>query len=150
MSVPFRFRLETVLRVRRIEEDRAKEVLAAMTRRVALSAAALRQASAACEALPTVLAPMDSGAFADFRQRAGWLVERASAAREALDDALAEHELARAAAIGARQKVATLERLAERRRREWMDERERAEVRAIDDVVSARSAAQRMEQSRAG
>jgi flagellar export protein FliJ len=144
-SAAFRFRLETVLRVRRVEETRAKEVFAAATREVARRSARARLARSACDALPDVLPAMTADEFEAFRQRAAWLAHAAAAAVTALELAAAEHALAREQMISARQRVEALERLADRRRHEWVDASVRAEALELDNVVAARVAAGRIE-----
>jgi hypothetical protein len=74
----FSFRLAVVLRVRRVEETRAREVLAMTTRQVTRAMAELRRARAECDALPGVLPPMTPEAFEAFRERAGWSSSRHS------------------------------------------------------------------------
>ncbi len=146
----FRFRLATVLRVRRVEETRAREVLAAATREVAYRSARARAARAACDALPDVLPAMSPDDFEAFRQGARWLAERAAGARADLERAALEHTLAREQTIAARQRVEALERLADRRRREWQDATVRAEAIELDNVVTARVASARLEGARQG
>jgi len=143
----FTFRLETVLRVRRVEETRAREVLGATTRQVSRRMAELRRAQASCDALPSVLPPMTPAAFEAFRERARWLAESAARAAEELQQAVVEHALAREEMIAAKRRVSALERLAERRFREWQDEFARAEMVELDDVVNSRTAALRIEAS---
>lgn len=143
----FRFRLATVLRVRRIEETRAREVLAATTREVARRSLEARRARAACDALPSVLPAMAPHEFDAFRQRAGWLAERAAIAAGELQRAVVEHSLAREQMLAARQRLEALERLADRRYREWQDFCVRVEATELDNVVTARAAAARLAES---
>ena len=135
----YAFRLESVLRVRRVEEDRA----------VAALAAARRQLEAAERTLQSTLdrysvVPSASGALplADLlRSRAHQELVAASVVHAGTERLRAEAvvETQRAAWSAAAQRVAALERLDERRRAEHALEAQRQETIEVDDMVVARA-----------
>ena len=136
----FRFRLEQVLRVRRIQEDRARAALLAANR--AAHDAAVRVEASLAE-YRTRSFPEGVQPYAEF-ERALFLLDTAASAvelsRRAHRDALAVVDERRAEWIDARRRVQALERLEERRRAEHELENRRAEDRLVDDLVVARHA----------
>ena len=137
----FRFRLEQVLRVRRVQEDQAKAELLTANHNAHLTARRVEERLAAYEsrALPGGAQPYEAFEHALFML---------DAAAGAVDVARADHRAAldvvderRAAWAGARRRVAALERLEERRRAEHDVEMRRAEDQLVDDLVVARHAA---------
>ena len=130
----YRFRLETVLRVRRLEEETARlELLAANT---SLAGACARRDDAAAHyrLIPIELGSCSTEDLLRTRQRAE-LAAAALAVREvAVDDAARRAEAAREAWMAAVSRVKVLERLDERRREEHRLELERDETRFLDDV----------------
>jgi flagellar protein FliJ len=136
----FRFRLEQVLRVRRLQEDMARAALlhANHEARNAADAVNARIADYAAAARPNGAQTYD--AFNrmqfDLDNAAGAISVARAEYRRALDVV----EQYRAEWAAARQRVAALERLEARRRDEHAIEVRRAEDRLVDDLVVARHA----------
>ncbi len=136
----FRFRLDQVLHVRRVQEDRARAELLTANRDAHLAAARVdeRLADYADRTLP--LGPQTFAAF----ERAVFLLDAGAAsvdtARASHRDAVAVVEARRTDWTDARRKVAALERLEDRRRAEHAVEVQRAEDQLVDDLVVARHA----------
>ena len=136
----FRFRLDQVLHVRRVQEDQAKFSLLSANRdaRIAAERVEDRLAQYAERRMPT-----GPQAYADF-ERAVFLLDSAAgavgAARAVHRDALEVVDVRRVEWTDARRRVAALERLEERRRAEHAIEVQRAEDQLVDDLVVARHA----------
>jgi flagellar export protein FliJ len=136
----FRFRLEQVLRVRTIQEDRARAELLAANR-------AAHEAAAHEEARRVEYdrreRPAGTQPIVDF-ERTMFLLDTAAGAvtvaREAHREALAVVDERRADWTAARRRVAALERLEDRRRAEHALEVRRMEDQLVDDLVVARHA----------
>jgi flagellar biosynthesis chaperone FliJ len=134
----YQFRLETVLRVRRIEEERQLAALAA-ARRAAI--AAERAAVDCLQHYQSLATPGLRVAAPEFVGRRGRLGIAATSVRDAdatharaLDAAAAQRERWSEAA----QRVSSLERLDERDRAEHQIEVRRDEDRTVDDLVTGR------------
>jgi flagellar biosynthesis chaperone FliJ len=136
----FRFRLANVLRVRRIQEDRARAELMVANR--AAHDAAVRVESRMHD-YATRPRPAGEQSMDDF-ERTLFLLDVAAGAvtvaRIAHRDALVVVDERRDEWMVARRKVHALERLEERRRAEYEIEVRRAEDRLVDDLVVARHA----------
>ncbi len=136
----FKFRLDQVLHVRRVQEDQARAALLTANRDAHLAAARVdeRLDDYAGRGLP-----YGPQSFATF-ERAVFLLDAAAASVEAARathrEALAVVELRRAGWTDARRKVAALERLEARRRTEHAIEVQRSEDQLVDDLVVARHA----------
>jgi flagellar export protein FliJ len=136
----FRFRLDQVLHVRRVQEDRARFALLSANREAQLAEAsvAARVAAYADRSMPT-----GPQSFVDF-ERAVFMLESGAAAigvaRVAHREALAVVDTKRVEWTATRRRVAALERLEERRRAEHAIEVQRAEDQLVDDLVVARHA----------
>lgn len=134
----FQFRLGQVLRVRRLQEDQARANLLAANKaaRQAEEMVEYRLAEYATRSIPS--GPQSYDAF----ERALFLLDSAAAgvtlARAAHRDALDVVEERRDEWLGARRRVAALERLEDRRRIEHEIEARRDEDRFVDDLVVAR------------
>ena len=136
----FRFRLEQVLRVRRLQEDMARAAL--MTAHHGARAAA-DVLNARIEDYSRASRPSGAQTYDDFNRTQSHLDNAAgaiTAARGVYSQAVdvvdtRQHEWA-----SARQRVAALERLEARRREEHAIEVRRAEDRLVDDLVVARHA----------
>lgn len=134
----FSFRLEAVLRVRRIQEDQVRARLVAANRDVTLAAAKVVERQARYD---TIERPLGVASH-DELERAWFALDAAAGAvRFAHDEQLAAE--ARAAEIRvewteARRRTEVLERLRERAHEEWVVEVRRAEDRAVDELVVAR------------
>lgn len=140
----YRFPLGQVLRVRRIEEDRAAGELAAA--RLAERAEEERKAArlAACQAVASPPPPAGAGfpggvgGFLAWRDRCDRAGSAAIAAAHAHREAIAQSERSRAGWAAAAMRVSALEHLDDRRRAEHRDAAERAETVAADDLVTSR------------
>jgi flagellar export protein FliJ len=136
----FRFRLDQVLHVRRVQEDRARAELLTANRDAHLAAARVDQRLADYNERTLPLGPQT---FADF-ERAVFLLDAGAAsvetARASHRDAVTVVEARRVDWTDARRKVAALERLEARRRAEHAVEVQRAEDQLVDDLVVARHA----------
>lgn len=139
----YRFRLATVLRVRRMEEEAAKLDLRA-------SNVALRQAVVARDEAEDRYRAFASGGTAVAsaaalhaeRLQAGLLAEQAAAAQRVAMERASAAALAQARWSKAAKRVAVIERLAARRRAEHAAAELRAEIALVDDLVTARYAAE--------
>lgn len=134
----YRFRLDTVLRVRQVEEERARGELALAHRRLAEADAVLEERIEHYGAVPQPTAPLPAVSFLAARDRQEWAarsVVTAGTARIAADTTVAERRSEWAAAAT---RVSALERLDERRRAEHRIEAQRQEGLEVDDMVVAR------------
>lgn len=134
----YRFRLETVLRVRRLQQDEAKGQLLFANSQVAMakavSAARSDKYSEGANAMGILSATT-------FRQLLGMRQATAATLRggeKAVEDAQATADVQRAVWADAARKVKTLERLDERRREEHRVESDRKEAAEVDDLVVSR------------
>jgi flagellar export protein FliJ len=136
----FRFRLEQVLRVRRIQEDMARGALMLANRE---ARAAADQVNARIAEYAAASRPSGAQTYEAFNRMQARLDNAAGAitmARAVYQQALEVVEGRRAEWAAAQQRVAALERLEERRRDEYAIEFRRAEDRLVDDLVVARHA----------
>ena len=134
----FRFRLDSVLRVRRIQEDLARAQLLAANRDVHLATDALRARSDdyAGAPRPAGTQSLDEFTLTMFRlDSAACAVQVANDARE---HAIHHADERRVEWTAASQKVSALERLEERARDEHAVEVRRFEDRLVDDLVVSR------------
>jgi flagellar FliJ protein len=134
----FQFRLATVLRVRRVEEERARGALA-------LANAARRQAETERQraeehlaATPQPAAVVPLAAYRAWRATGELRAERWQTASQQASRAAEAAEERRQAWARAATRVAALERLEARRRDAWRQELFRAEAREVDDLVTSR------------
>jgi flagellar protein FliJ len=136
----FRFRLDQVLHVRRVQEDRARFALLTANRDAHLAAARVEERLADYEQRRIPLGPQP---YAEF-ERAVFLLDSGAAAvgtaRAAHRDALVVVDDRRSEWTDARRRVAALERLEDRRRAEHAVEVQRAEDQLVDDLVVGRHA----------
>ena len=136
----FRFRLDHVLRVRRVQEDVARGALMA-AQRAARDAADL--VNTRIEDYGALTRPNGAQSYEAFNRMQRRLDNAAGAITVARADyrrALELVEARRAEWTAARQRVAALERLETRQREEHAVEVRRAEDRLVDDLVVARHA----------
>ena len=134
----YRFRLEQVLRVRRIEEEQAKASLVAANRHVTETEALL---NAKIERYASITNPVGTRSVNDFlTARAGHEAAAAAvvSAGAALDDARRGAEDARHGWMLAASRVTALENLHARRRAEHAAEAEHEAAMEIDDLVTSR------------
>lgn len=146
----FRFRLEGVLRVRRAQESEARTALAAanahLRQKLEIRDGAhvhYRQVAGRPRPECTV------AALASERLDAALAADRLDAAARAVTRAAGEAALTQVSWTQAARRVSVLERLEERRRVEHADEESRAEVRAVDDLVTSRWVSERAERAAA-
>jgi len=134
----YRFRLESVLRVRRLQEDVARAALAEATTAVAAAGAAQARAAEWLDGLRAEPAPDSAPAWEAARVVQLAAAEELAARGDELDGARAEQRSRRAVLAEARTRVRALERLDERRRAEHEREVARQDERAADDLVTSR------------
>lgn len=135
----YRFPLETVLRVRRIEEDRVKAELLAANRAVTSAHQSVDRRAAHLDAVP----PAPGGTAATFMRGRAHQMQAAASLGHARGVLVARQQVAaerRDEWSGARSRVASLERLDDRMRDEHAIEANREDQRLVDDLVSARFA----------
>jgi flagellar export protein FliJ len=136
----FRFRLDQVLRVRRIQEERAQAALLLANRGARDAAARVEAALAEYE---TRSFPEGVQPYEEF-ERALFLLDTAAStvelSRRAHRDALLVVDERRREWMDARRRVQALERLEDRRRAEHELDNRRAEDRLVDDMIVARHA----------
>lgn len=134
----FAFRLESVLRVRRIQEDQARARLLAANREVQLAVAAVAERQRRYDTLDRPHGTLSR----DVVERAWFSLDAAAGAVQFAFGAQIEAEtraaMAREAWTEARRRTQTIERLRERAHEEWLVEVRRDENRAVDDLVVAR------------
>lgn len=136
----YRFSLEPVLRARRAQEEVARQSLAAANHHLRR---ARSRREAALEAYRTVTSsalrgPGDRDAFLDDRSRQLRLAEALEEASKLVVQCENEAASRHSAWVLAGQRVASLERLDERRRSEWSYSEAKAEMASVDDIVNAR------------
>ena len=134
----YSFRLDTVLRVRRIQEEQARYALLEANRAVLRAAEDLHLRREVLEARTALPAATEHATFIAQREQADRLAAavRTAAGREieALDVQREKRD-----AWGERaQRVASIERLDERAREEYRIEANRDEMKLIDDLVTSR------------
>ena len=133
----YRFALETVLRVRRIQEEAAGLALTSANRELERAKLAYRTALARYEDLHVEAGQLDLESFhrdrAHCETRAAAVAVASRAVAAASGVVTARHSEWSVAA----QRVAALENLDERRRAEWQVEEQRAEMAAIDESAIA-------------
>ena len=136
----YKFRLDTVLRVRRVEEDRAIAALADARRKLEAAEQALQDTLDRYSTVPAASGPMT--VIDLLRARAHQELVAASVVHAGTERLRAEAvvDVQRDAWSAAAQRVAALERLDERRREEHALEAQRQETIEVDDMVVARAA----------
>jgi flagellar biosynthesis chaperone FliJ len=140
----FQFRLATVLRVRRLQEEQAK---GALLHANAQARTAAHRVTTAVDAYASTERPQGSQSYADF-ERSRFRFERAAesvgVARAGHRDALEVVEIRRDEWSDAHKRVAVLERLEARRREEHDADFRRREERLVEDLVATRHARGRL------
>jgi flagellar FliJ protein len=134
----YRFRLESVLRVRRAEEELARQELARANARLRAAMEAFRRESERYGALESAPGALDPTGFRQARAYAELAAATVDAARQVMDAAAEEAAGRYVAWSEAATLVAALERIDDRRRAEHREEALRAEVAEADDMTSAR------------
>ncbi len=136
----YRFSLDSVLRARRAQEEAARQSLAEANHRLRRSRA---RHEAALDAYRIVASspsrgPGDRDLFLDDRSRELRLAEAVEQAATIVAECEVQTAACYSAWVLAGQRVASLERLDERRRSEWQYAQATAEASLIDDIVNSR------------
>jgi flagellar export protein FliJ len=134
----FKFRLESVQKVRRLQEEQARVRLMEANLEARQSAALVESRLHAYLASPRPSAPMNYEAFEQERFKLEALATAVEAARIAHREALDVVDGRRVEWLEAKQRLSALDRLEERRKEEHAIDLRRAEDRLIDDLVVAR------------
>jgi flagellar export protein FliJ len=134
----YRFRLESVLRVRRLQEDVARAELARATAIVAAAQQALLIGRDQLRRLAAEPCPPDPAAWEAQRRILLSAADEIEVLVSGVALAVAERESRQAALAGARTRVRALERLDERRRAEHELEAGRQAEKVVDDLVTTR------------
>ena len=138
----YRFRLESVLRVRQLQERAAAQRLAVAVRDLQRARAELAHARRCLADLPAPSGRLAGGDVEWVHAQSGRMSERV---RRSADEAEAAEAAARQATETwgtARQRTATLERLDERHLALWRAELDRSEAVALDDLATGRGRAE--------
>ncbi len=134
----YRFRLESVLRVRRIQEEVARGAMARAAAEVVAADAAL---AASRHHLAELVARPLPGDLPGWQLRRDLVLAGASevaGSAAGLEAARLAHRQRQEELAGARRRVRALERLDERRRAEHAVEAARQDDRTVDDLVTSR------------
>ena len=134
----YRFSLESALRARRAQEDVARQRLAQANHRLAQAKAAHRAAIDAARAVTLSAAAVEREEFVADRAHEMRLADAVVRAHRTAVEIEVEAAVCYAAWVESGKRVASLERLDERRRDEWQAEVRREEATAVDDVVASR------------
>jgi flagellar protein FliJ len=135
----YRFRLESVLRVRRLQERAAAQRLAVAVGDLQRARAELADARRCLNGLAAPAGRLTVGDVDWAHAQSSRMSERAT--RCAGEAAVAEEVTRQATRTwgDARQRTAVLERLDERHQSLWRSERDRSEAAALDDLATGRS-----------
>lgn len=136
----YRFRLDTVLRVRRIEEGRAVAALADANRALVAADEHLNQGLDRYRRVEDPTGSLPATSFLAARARQDLVASSVVAAGTGKLRAEAHVDIRRDEWSAAATRVAALERLDERRREEHALEVSRHEILEVDDMVSGRVA----------
>lgn len=134
----YKFRLDTVLRVRKVEEDRAIAVLAAASRALVEAEATLQRRLDRYGDVPAPSGPLPVAELLKVRARQDGVAAAVVFAGTERLRAEATVELRRDEWSAAARRVAALERLDQRRREEHSVEAQRQEALEVDDMVVGR------------
>ena len=134
----YRFRLDPVLRVRRIQEDVARGALARADAELAAAGAALGAAREWLAELDRRPLPGEPASWTARRTLVLRAADEIDARVADVDAAAAARHQRQAELRDARRRVRALERLDERRRAEHQLEADRQEDRVVDDLVTSR------------
>ena len=134
----YRFRLDAVLRVRRLQEDVARGALAEATATVGRAEGAVARADAWLDGLRAKAGPPGPLAWEAQRRVQLAAADELTSRVTELGAARTEQRARQAALADARMRVRALERLDERRRAEHAREVARQDERVVDDLVTSR------------
>jgi flagellar protein FliJ len=135
----YRFRLDSVLRVRRLQEQAATQRLAASVRALHHAQSELVRARRSLEDMAAPAGRITIGAFRWTHAQSTRMSETAHERAEAVEAATEAARQANEAWGTARQRTATLERLDERHVALWRREFDRSEAAVLDDLATGRS-----------
>ena len=134
----FTFRLEAVLRIRRLQEDQVRARLIAANRDIQLATLKVQERQQRYDTLPRPFGPTSHEEL----ERSWFTLDAAAGAIAFADDerlaAIAIAEEIRTEWLAARQRTEILGRLRERAREEWVIAARRDEDRLVDELVVAR------------
>lgn len=136
----YHFRLATVLRVRRVEEERARHELLEANRAVAQAQARVAEREAALAAYVPQHGPVSREAFLAGHDQTTRLADAVRVAAAQRSEALAIQAAQRAEWSLRAQRVASLERLDDRQHEAYEIELNREEAKTVDDLVTTRYA----------
>jgi flagellar biosynthesis chaperone FliJ len=138
----FRFSLEAVLRLRRVQADLARHALAQANRELERRRRERAEREAKLAALPVAALEgvVSVAAFEAEHLRGSLAAEALRASAEAFRQASAVAGQRRAAFLGATQRVSALERLEQRRRQAFVMGQRREEAAVLADLVAERYA----------
>ncbi|MCZ7527710.1 MAG: flagellar export protein FliJ [Acidimicrobiia bacterium] len=134
----YRFRLETVLRVRRIQEEQARAALVVANHDVARAAAAVTARYEHLARMPRPDRPVQAGAFLAAQAALAGAARAVSEARHCHRRVADVADERRRSWQQTATRVSSLERLDERHRDEHGREVRRQEDREVDDLVVTR------------
>ncbi|MFZ4515052.1 MAG: flagellar export protein FliJ [Acidimicrobiia bacterium] len=134
----YRFRLATVLRVRRIEEEQARAVLMQANHAVTAANAEVHAREEALAARNAAHGTMSREAFLALQGQGARLAEAVRTASARRAEALAIQAARRAEWSLRAQRVSSLERLDERQHEAYAIELNREEIKVVDDLVTNR------------
>jgi flagellar protein FliJ len=132
----YRFRLDSVLRVRRLQEQVATQQLAAAVRRLDHAQSESAQARRSLAGMAAPAGRLTIGAVQWAHAQSTRMSETACEKAEAVEVAAEAARRANEAWGTARQRTATLERLDERHVAPWLSELERSEAAVLDDLAT--------------
>jgi flagellar biosynthesis chaperone FliJ len=136
----YSFRLGTVLRVRNVESLLARQRVGMAARGLAEAIGREKQISETYQASIRLSSEVDGAAFLATREsgeRLAAMMASAVVERAKREELLGAKRLE---AVQAERRVAVLERLDERRRREWLLSEQREDVAVLDDFATVRAA----------
>jgi flagellar export protein FliJ len=142
MTKKYRFRLDAVLRVRRIQEELARQDLALANREQAQARQHLERRAALHAGRPSGPSEETSDAFLARRSASAVSAAAVSAARANWQMAVDAAAIRREGWAGAKSRLRSLERLDERHRELHDLDAARDEQRELDDLSSGRAAVQ--------
>jgi flagellar protein FliJ len=135
----YRFRLDAVLRVRRLQERVTTQQLAAAFRDLDRAQSESALARRSLEAMDAPAGRVTIGAFEWAQAQSTRMSETARERADAVESAAEAARQANEAWGSARQRTATLERLDERHAALWQKEFEHSEAAILDDLTTRRT-----------
>jgi flagellar export protein FliJ len=137
MTTRFRFRLASVLGLRRAELEQAERALQQANAQLRALILERTTATERCNALDNDIGTQSASDFARHRQETTLAASAVVSLDRRVNVAAAQAALAHIAWNSAHQRVKTLERLEEHRRDEWLAEDLRHEANNLDEIATA-------------